>query len=154
MTTKFTEQSGFTLIEALMAMVIFAVGILALYAMLIAAIGKNVTANRITTASNWSQDKVEEVIGTRHVDLVEGATTKNGCAGLGDWPNSDGSIPEENQYTIYWNVAGDCTLTEVPDAKDAVQEQKPKHVRVIVTQKILGIEKEFAVFNYIKQNTQ
>jgi prepilin-type N-terminal cleavage/methylation domain-containing protein len=164
------KQAGFTLIETLMAMAIFTIGILALFGMQSAAITQNVVANKITTGSTWATDQVEQLISLpyNHDYLVDGGGTNNGCAGLNDWPDpqqspaltadsqafdvfSSGTTPV---YNIYWNVAQDCTLTNIPVAGVKPEEvQRPKHVRVLVTiENGNGTEELKATYNYIKQN--
>lgn len=147
---KYTEQSGFTLIETLAAVIILTIAVFSLYAMQTTAIRGNATANSLTTASNWARDRVERVMAEPYADLED--TNDNGCAGLDDWPNSDYKDNDDANYKLYWNVADDCTLTDILDAASAENEQKPKHLRVIVVREDLGIQKPL-VFNYIKQNT-
>jgi prepilin-type N-terminal cleavage/methylation domain-containing protein len=102
------EQLGFTLIETLMAMAIFTIGILGLFGMQTAAIKENLAANNITTGTTWASEQVEKLIGLRydHTKLLDdeggfdkdfdknnnggkGADTLNGnsgdgCNGLND----------------------------------------------------------------------
>lgn len=142
------ESAGFTLIEALTAIAVLTVGIITLYTMHIVAIKGNSVANSLTTAANWGVDKVEQLQALPYddPDLDDGAGTNNGCAGLDDWPNADFGPETNGIYSVYWNVATDCTLTAVPLA------QRPKHIRVIVNRSIRGVDKQ-VVFDYIKQNS-
>lgn len=166
-TTTLTQQNGFTLIEVLMAMAIFTIGILGLFGMQTAAIKENLAANSITTGSAWAMDKVEQLLSLDYDDpaLLDGAGTTSGCAGLDDGPDrpgkpdtladgSDTSGTTEPIYNIYWNVAKDCTLTDIPNDSTTPENQiyRPKHLRIIVTSNNGSGEKEAAVFNYIKQN--
>ncbi len=159
---KQKQQAGFTLIETLIAMAIFTIGILGLFGMQTAAIKGNLAANNITTGSTWAAEQVEQLISLKYTDLP--AHPAGRCAELVSVdptdPNNtiaadgtDDSGPELPIYKIYWYVAQDCTLTEVPLAgvvKDEVQ--RPKHLRVIVTTDKGNGEKLLADFNYIKQN--
>lgn len=61
---KTQNQSGFTLIEALVAMVILTVGILSLYAMQTTAITGNVTASRLSVATAVATDCYERLWNT------------------------------------------------------------------------------------------
>lgn len=156
------NQAGFTLIETLMAMAIFTIGILALFGMQSAAITQNVVANKITTGSTWAAERVEHLISLPYNDSELSDDDDDGCGGLNDYRNNtedhfkDGSQFSSSPpyYNIYWNVAQDCTLTDVP--KDGINEdevQRPKHIRVLVT--IVngnGTEELTATYNYIKQN--
>ena len=163
---KTTGQSGFTLLETMMAMAIFTVGILGLFGMQSAAIKENLSANAITSGSIWAADKVEYLLGLEYETLNETHT----CADLpessedlsGTFPygtnsenNGKGMVP---CYTVYWAIANDCLLENVPE------DQKPKSINVIVTKsskecpaqgnKATGTEEDVAVFDYIKQNTK
>lgn len=151
---KLAEKSGFTLIETLVAIMVLTIAVFSLYSMQTTAIRGNATANSLTIASNWARDRVEKLLAKDYTDpeLADGNGTTDGCAGLDDWPNSDGMDNDDAIYKIYWNVANDCTMTDIPSAAKPEEEQKPKHIRVIVTRENLGIQKTL-VFNYIKQNT-
>ncbi|MCW5206256.1 prepilin-type N-terminal cleavage/methylation domain-containing protein [Desulfobulbus sp. F5] len=154
------RQNGFTLIETLIAMAIFTIGILGLFGMQAAAIKNNFVANRITIGSTWAMNQVEQLLGLDYTDPKMNVTGT--CSSLSDWsslaadnkkadPSGSGIPPI---YTVYWSVARDCTLTDIKDAPEK-NEQKPKHLRITVTvDKIGGSEQEVAIFNYIKQNAK
>lgn len=166
-------EAGFTLIEAMIAMAIFAIGILALYAMQLAATKENITANRISTGSTWAVDRIEQLLALSYEDLVEpvdadscnpGANNVDGCVGVGDTGELTGFIARADHcdrltdplYNVYWNVATGCTLATIPDAASEAEEQKPKHLKIVVT-KLTGNgaeEKIYAEFSYIKQNVR
>ena len=169
-----TGQTGFTLIEVLMAMAIFTIGILGLFGMQSAVISKNLSANTITSGATWATDQIELLLGQDYINLED--KNKDGCAGINNSPlqtdpnkqkpdsdpNSLTSGTTPPIYRIYWNVAKNCFMTRqnatappgIPDAINEREEQKPKLIRVIVTvNRGLG-EQEMAVFNYIKQNVK
>ena len=54
-----THDRGFTLIEVLVAMSVFAIGILAIYAMQINAINGNTGARKRTEALSWAANQME-----------------------------------------------------------------------------------------------
>ena len=56
------NQNGFTLIEVLIGMTVFAIGILGVAAMQISAIEGNSYSSHLSEASTISQDKIEELI--------------------------------------------------------------------------------------------
>jgi prepilin-type N-terminal cleavage/methylation domain-containing protein len=152
-----TQEAGFTLIETLMAMAIFTIGILGLFGMQTAVIKQNLAANTITTGATWATNQVEQIIGFPYLD--PNLNTVVDCEDLDDRAAAytATSGPVEPIYTIYWNVAQDCTMIDIPDAPAAQpeNEQKPKHIRIIVTRiNDNGNEVEAAVFNYIKQNVR
>lgn len=167
---KINRQAGFTLIETLMAMAIFTIGILGLFGMQTAVIKKNLTANNITNGATWAADQVERIISLDYNYFKEGETSKDGCDGLSNRnsPKADSEdikiepVPlvsgdTEPIYKIYWNVAQDCVMEKIPEGKaaDGSDEYRPKYLRIIVTrQNSNGPETEVAVFNYIKQNSR
>ena len=67
------DNAGFSLIEALIAIVIFVIGILGVYTLQINATQGNTLANRVSTAANWSAYAIEEVLGQNYDDLYVGS---------------------------------------------------------------------------------
>ena len=106
---KSQKDQGFTLIEVLIAITIFAVGLLAVAAMQISAINVNSTAGQITTRITWAQDKLEELMALPYSDpWIED---------LGDPPSgmdSDGNAHQEttsDDYIISWTVTDDTPIS-------------------------------------------
>ena len=56
------NEKGFTLIEVLIAVAIFSIGILAVGSMQIGSTGRNTGARISTEASIWSRDQVESLM--------------------------------------------------------------------------------------------
>jgi len=136
---KKIDNSGFTLIEVIISLGVLSVGILALFSMQTMGIKGNSTAYRVTEASTWAADRVEEIVSLDYKDLVDrnGNGTKkdvdqNGVDGSGNNfglddtvtgavvdadgdsavtdPSNPGGPPK---YTVYWNVAVDHPLRGV-----------------------------------------
>lgn len=98
-TTTLNTESGFTLIEALVAMVILSIGIFSLYSMQLTSIHGNTKASRITTAATWNMDQVEQIVGMDYSDaIISGADSRD---------SPDG------QYTVSWTVADDEPIPNV-----------------------------------------
>ncbi|MCI5157207.1 MAG: prepilin-type N-terminal cleavage/methylation domain-containing protein [Candidatus Electrothrix sp. AUS1_2] len=173
------QQEGFTLIETIIAMAIFTIGILGLFGMQSAAIKKNLTANNITTGATLAADRVEQLLALNYDDdrIAEGGTAGidqyKPCADFSssDWwedydetgPDPDpfiqkddfsGDTANQPDYFVYWAVARDCTLIQ----KDGVgldedSPYRPKHLYIVVTRDNgSGNEEPAAQFSYIKQN--
>ena len=133
------NQYGFTLIEVMIAMVVFAVGLLGVATMQINAIGGNSFASGLTEAATIGQDKMEELMALDYDDPLLDDTDGDGTGqdanndgvddggndfGLNDTANPDGTqlyLQAINSHTIFWNIAID------------EPETGSKRVRVITT---------------------
>lgn len=89
---KSNKEKGFTLLEVLIAISIFSIGILAVGTMQISAINGNASARMHTEAATWAADRVERLMALpyNHPDL--------------DAANNPHSVPPEGVYGIEWNV--------------------------------------------------
>ena len=136
-----TDEQGFTLIEILIAITIFAIGILAVGKMQITAIQGNSRANYLTEAATIAQSKMEELISLDYNDSLlddddsdgtnqdaddDGIDDGGNDFGLNDnTGNADGSEQYQAvgnlQYNIFWNIALDEPTTDT------------KIIKVIVT---------------------
>jgi type IV pilus assembly protein PilV len=119
-TIPLREESGFTLIEVLIAMVILSIGIIALTSMQTTGIKGNATANILTTGGTWAADSVERVFAMDFDVLADGTTT-----------STDG------KYTITWDVTDDNPM---PDTKT---------IDITVTSQDSGNQRSVDI-NYIK----
>lgn len=91
-------QDGFTLIEVLIAVSIFAVGLLAIAAMQTTAIRMNSTGGRLTELSTCGIDKLERLMSLPYTDPQLGAGTQT------DPVTPDG-------YTVSWTVVPNIPTT-------------------------------------------
>ena len=104
--TKEQNQKGFTLIEVLMAMAIFSIGILAVGSMQIAAMNGGASARRSTDAATIAQDQIEKIIAGNYDDLAAPAdAVVNGRYSL-NW-----AVAEEDLNTDGNNDAKNVTVT-------------------------------------------
>jgi type IV pilus assembly protein PilV len=100
------NSQGFSLLEVIIALAIFSIGIVGLYSVQTRTIGQNFTASRITTASTWAAEKIEDLLALSYQDLKD--TNGNGTAGLAasTTATADGSeTSPDGVYTLLWNVA-------------------------------------------------
>lgn len=95
------NEKGFTLIEVLIAVAIFSIGILAVGSMQIGSTGRNTGARISTEASIWSRDQVESLM---LLPYNSSPQLDPGPAGLGP-PLHQVS---QGQYTIQWDVWDDA----------------------------------------------
>jgi type IV pilus assembly protein PilV len=97
---KLRKEDGFTLIEVLIALTIFAVGLLGVAAMQTSAIKVNSTAGKLTNLSTWGMDKIEELSALPYSDpLLDSAGN----------PHQEVS----GDYTISWTVFDDNPATSI-----------------------------------------
>ena len=134
------NNSGFTLLELLVAMIIFAVGILGASAMQLSSISGNNHGRVVSEASNVAADRIETLLswdydhpaliddddgkdetdadsdtdsgdGTAQDADNDGIDDNDGNFGLDDLDNPDGHVlTADGHYDIYWNVAVDNPL--------------------------------------------
>ncbi|MDW7643699.1 MAG: prepilin-type N-terminal cleavage/methylation domain-containing protein [Desulfuromonadales bacterium] len=138
------DEKGFSLIEVLIALTIFAVGMLALAQMQIVSMEGNTTARDVTEATTLAQSKIEELMILPYDDDSLDDADANGLVGL----DATGAVADASQpgidlmgetYDVWWNVAEDEPVVDT------------KTVRVIVTwQKKL--QNKRVVFDFVKAN--
>lgn len=153
MKPSINNTSGFTLIEAIIAMLVLVIGIFAMYSMQVSSLQGNARANYITQASTWASDKIEEITNLAYDDLLD-----TDGDGTGQDPNSDGidnnggdfGLPDataatadfsvsspDNLYTVFWNIADNHPMENL------------KTVRIIVRYNAWG-QSRSVTMDYIK----
>ena len=104
-----SHEQGFTLIEVLVAMAIFAFGILAVVNMQMSSMQGNSTATRITTQSVIAQNKIEQLFVLAYDNpWLEPAGNPPGT-------DTDGNTHQETTpqgYTVSWDVIDDTPIAD------------------------------------------
>lgn len=100
---KSSNENGFTIIEVLIAMAIFAIGILGVAKMQITSVNGNTNARKYTEGSTWGTSQIENIISTAYND----ATITAGPYG----PVTQGI------YTINWTVTDSDPVPNVKKIK-------------------------------------
>ena len=129
-------NSGFSLLEVLVAIAILSVGILATASMQGAASRSNVIADTRTKATTLAADRIEKLMTLSWTDADLADADGDGQSGLGDTdfdndPSTQGDADHrviDGKYTIYWNVADNVPITNT------------KTLRVIVMWQLQGVQ--------------
>ena len=88
-----SDNRGFTIIEVMFALSIFAIGILAVSGLSISAVGSNASSRRITEATARAEDRLERLAALPYASIVDGSETAGG-------------------YEITWVVVEDEIVTD------------------------------------------
>jgi prepilin-type N-terminal cleavage/methylation domain-containing protein len=95
------NEAGFTLIEVLIALAIFTIGILSVNAMQIAAIRGNYVANGLTEASVLVSDKIENIMAMPYDD-----------AALVSTKDVEPHSTIVDGFTLTWDVVDDVPIDD------------------------------------------
>ena len=135
------DQRGFTLIEVLVSLAIFAIGIIACYTMQLHATSSLGRANSVATSSTWATYVVEDLLALDYMDPLLENSAGNAVNGLTDGftdiddtaagtPDgtrhirTNGSVQSTGAagdlYSIYWNIADDRPIPGVKQIRVTV----------------------------------
>lgn len=117
--SNINNKAGFTVLEVLIALVIFAVGILGVATMQVSSIQGNSKGRQISEATDVVSSQIEMLLSLDYADIVDtngngtgqdldgdGVDDDGGNFGLDDntLATADGSDVVDG-YTLFWNVA-------------------------------------------------
>lgn len=91
------DENGFTLLDAMIAILVFSIGILATVSMQINSMNANTLARQNTEAASISASVIE---GLRPLDYMRDAELTDG----------DNPLPNQDQYTVTYNVQRDTII--------------------------------------------
>jgi prepilin-type N-terminal cleavage/methylation domain-containing protein len=155
------NESGFTLIESMVALAVLSIGIVVMYAMQTGSVRGNYLAQNITTASAWAVERMEEING---LDYDDDLLDDRNNDGTGQDTNGNGKDDDDDVlgavdnilnfgldqnttatadftntdlsgFTMHYNIAVDHPL------------EKMKIIRVIV---VRNADQQQLVFDYAK----
>ena len=111
-------QAGFTLIEVLIALAIFSIGILAVAAMQIRAANSNMAAGKTTGNITWASEKSDILLGQRYdADDLDASVALHAPVSAADGIDNDrdGTIDEAGEtgpVSIQWTVTQDTAVRD------------------------------------------
>jgi prepilin-type N-terminal cleavage/methylation domain-containing protein len=142
--TRCEIEGGFTLIEVMVSMAIFLIGILAVLMMHIKAIHTNAGARGVTENYTWAINKAEELLALNYDDARLAAGDHSVGAGTlaqdGDGidNNSNGQIDESGetgQIRISWTVRDDYPIENTKSVRVTVIQRVP-----LVGNKVINVD--------------
>lgn len=129
MATRNLDEQGFTLIEVLIAVTVFAIGILAVAAMTMQAVNGNTSAAISTDSTKWASSALDTIMG---LDFSVGPGDQ------GDpFKDNNNSIGASGQYQVSWSVLPGT----VPNTRI---------VNVTITRKDVGGRQVETTYTYLK----
>jgi prepilin-type N-terminal cleavage/methylation domain-containing protein len=148
---------GFSLIEVLLGITIFMIGMLGVTALNISSLKSNTFSGNLSEATLIAATKIEELMATDFDDIEEGAGEDDGNHttnrdvnddGIDDGGNNfglddtgtdadynEGPLGKNGMYTVYWNVAENEPISVPPPPPLVVTPlalQRTKTINVIV----------------------
>ena len=124
---KIRGQCGFTLIEVMIAVTVFAIGILAVGLMQIRAVKGNSSASGLTEATTAAQNQMEQLMALNYNDLMLSDTDGDGTGGLNDVPPAAADASDVYigsigiTYNIFWNIAVNSPVSNTKQIRVIVQ---------------------------------
>lgn len=104
-----TRQSGFSLIEVMIAICILSIGVLAVCSMQISGLNGNAAARQYTDYATLAMERLETLMAMPYSSLpVDGDV--NGESGLFVTDNTADQVESNGDYTVYINVAPEEVL--------------------------------------------
>lgn len=135
---KIHNPGGFTILEVLIAMAIFAIGILGVAKMQLSAVSGNSSARGMTEAATVGQQQIEQLMALPYDDSLLSDTNGDADAGLDEIAAPDHSAVVDTVYNVLWNVADDQPI------------QGAKKIRVIVRWQSSGFAVKQIVFDTVR----
>ncbi len=150
---KINDSKGFTLLEVLIALAIFAIGILGVAKMQLSGISGNASSRGWTEAATIGQQQMEMLMSLPYNDPLlldtqndgtsqdadnDGIDDDGGNFGLDEIAAPDQSATVDTVYNLFWNIAVDEPVTDT------------KKIRLIVRWRSSGFATKELVFDTIK----
>lgn len=108
----YKDESAFSLIEVMIALVILSVGVFAVNSMQLSSLAGNSRANTVTSVADWTASQIEQLMNLPYDDPLLNDTKPLQGLNANTVANSDsGAVNSpDGRYTIFWNVAIDTPM--------------------------------------------
>ncbi len=113
------RNSGFTLIELMIAIAIISIGIFGVMSLILTVMKGNTLSNRVTTATTIAQDKMEDFKRMDYDNVIDGSGTDTTTYDIDYYWEADvqPDIPATDTKTIevkvYWDPATTASIHKV-----------------------------------------
>ncbi|MDM8535699.1 prepilin-type N-terminal cleavage/methylation domain-containing protein [Desulfobacterales bacterium HSG17] len=138
---KINNPDGFSLMEIMIALAIFSIGILAVISMQVSAIQGNGTGRVVTESVTSLQDQIETIISIDYDNALLDDSDNDGVGGLDDATSGTAdqfqAATSDNPYELYYNVANDYPI------------ENTKTLRIIVIWNNRGVDTDLSL-DYIR----
>ncbi len=106
------NDKGFSLIEVLVAIGIFSIGMIAIAGLQVLSTNSNSAAGNQLSGITWAGDRIERLMALSYSDPDLDDDDNDGIGGLNDATagTADGTDTQEDAYSIFWNVAVDSPI--------------------------------------------
>jgi type IV pilus modification protein PilV len=136
-------QDAFSLIEVLIAIAIFSIGMLAVVSLQISSMNLNASSRRLTEATALASERMERLLALpyNHANLVD--TDDDGATGLGHIGEggNDADFEETNGiYNIFWNIAENQFVNNTKTFRVIVVYDNRGEQRQVVLQQVKNRE--------------
>jgi prepilin-type N-terminal cleavage/methylation domain-containing protein len=116
--SRIKKDSGFTLVEVLIALAILVIGLLGTLTLGITSINQNAYTRHLAQATTLAEEELENLLSLPYTHSSLTDTDGDGADGLDDADSTtaDHSFsgnPVDDRFYIYWNVAEDRAGTTV-----------------------------------------
>lgn len=115
------KNGGFTILEVLIAMVVFAIGILAVITMQSTSTGSNARAILITRTATTAAEQIETILSLPYDDLdLEATSAKPSSFSIVGYDGSTTHKVSSGDYKIWWWVTQDSPVVGTKTIEVAV----------------------------------